>query len=162
MQFRHIPVLVGLMLAVSPAFAQVVHNEAIDGDLSGVGPSPTELVFGVGLNTIQGSFGSAPAGVDGGATNGNDADIFTFTLGAGQSVESITTTRTGAGTLSFIGHSSTSSISDFDDNASLGAAITTGSLFGNGAVTTLTTRFRSMLSKPFQNRRAQHYWVDWL
>jgi hypothetical protein len=130
MKLRHLPVLLGLMMA-SPLFAQVNYNESIDGDLSDSGPAPTSLgVFGLGVNTIQGSLGPDTGGS--GASNGSsDADIFTFNIAAGQFVESVTTTRSGPETQSFVGQANSNSIASFDSGTSLGAAIETGSLFTN-------------------------------
>ena len=119
------------MFLVSPALAQgIIHDEAVDGDLSGVSPSPTAVVLGLGTNTIVGSLG--PAGGVGGATNGQDADIFTFTLGAGQTVTSIVTTRSGPGSQSFIGYSNSIGFAAFTDAATLSTALDSGSLFSNG------------------------------
>jgi len=135
MKLTHLPILLGLMLLASPVFAQtIVHDEAVSGDLSDSGPSPTPLgVFGAGVNTIQGSLGGLGAGGGGGASNGNDADIFTFTLGAGQTITSISTTRSDSAQ-GFLGYANTSSISAVTDNGSLAAAVTSGTLFGTEIV----------------------------
>ena len=133
MKLKHFPILLGLMLLVSPAFAQVVHDETADGELSDSGLAPTLVTFGLGLNTIQGSLGGLGAGGGGGASNGNDADIFTFTLGAGQTVTSISTTRSDSAQ-GFLGYANTSSIPAVTDQASLGAAVTSGTLFGTETV----------------------------
>lgn len=130
------------------ANAQIIHNEADDGDLSDSGPSPTSFgIFGVGVNTIQGTLGPSAGGT--GATNDNDADIFTFDIAPGQFVSSVTTTRSGPGIGSFVGHSPTSSIANFTENDSLGAALsaggggvfendgTIGTVLGDGIPTTL-------------------------
>jgi len=78
MKLRHLPVLLGLMLLVGPAFAQtIVHDESINGELSDSGAMPTPVTLVLGLNTIEGSLGGLGAGGGGGASNGNDADIFT-------------------------------------------------------------------------------------
>lgn len=126
--------LFGLMLAAAPTFAQgIVHDEALMGDLSDSGATPTGVTFGLGLNTIQGSLGGLGAGGGGGATNGNDADIFTFTLGAGQTVTSISTTRSDSAQ-GFLGYANTSSIPAVTDNGSLATAVTSGTLFGTETV----------------------------
>jgi len=128
MKFKHLPLMLGMLLMASPSFAQVIHNEAVDGDLSDSGPAPTSFgVFATGTNTIQGSLGASSGGS--GATNGNDADFFTFTLGAGQSVNSISTTRTGPGGGSFIGYTNANSISSITTGG-----LTSGTLFSNGAL----------------------------
>ena len=85
----------------STAIAQLTYDESVDGDLSGAFATPTALNFGVGLNSITGDIGSSNSG---GATNGSDADYFWFTLGAGETVDSISVTRSGPGTQSFIGY----------------------------------------------------------
>lgn len=134
MKIKHLPILLGLLLVVSPAFAQaIVHDEMVDGELSDTGSTPTSVFFELGVNTIQGSLGGLGAGGGGGASNGNDADIFTFTLAAGQTVNSITTTRSDLNS-GFIGYSNTSSIGAISDNATLADAIQAGGLFGNGSV----------------------------
>ena len=134
MKFRHLAVLLGLMLLVSPTFAQgIIHNETTDGELSDTGPAPTSLgVLGLGLSTIEGSLGGVSDG-SGGASNGNDADIFTFTVAAGQTVNAITTTRTddNAG---FIGYVNAATLPSFTDGPSLGAAVESGNLFGSGPI----------------------------
>ena len=92
---------VAVAFCSSSVFAQLNYDESTDGDLSGGFAAPTELSFDVGLNTIIGNAGSANSG---GATNGSDADYFWFSLGAGETVDEISTTRTGAGSQSFIGY----------------------------------------------------------
>ena len=71
----------GLTLAAVTAAAQadIVHDEAIDGDLSTDPNAPTALAFPVGISTITGSM-SAPS---------DTRDYFTFTIGAGQSLTGI-------------------------------------------------------------------------
>ena len=131
MKFKHIPLMLGMMLMASPSFGQLTYVESVNGDLSDSGPAPTSLgVFGPGVSTITGSLGATTGGS--GATNGNDADIFTFTLGAGQSVTSISTTRQGPTGSSFIGYSNSNSLSVVNSNATLGAATPTNGLFNNG------------------------------
>ena len=117
------------------ANAQVVFDEAIDGDLSDLGPSPTVLgVFGLGTTTIVGTLGPDAGG--NGATNGSsDADIFTFTIAPGQVVSSFTTTRSGPGNQSFFGQASSSSIASFTENDTLASALDTGGLFTNAGTT---------------------------
>ena len=85
----------------SAALAQLDYDESVSGDLSGSLTSPTELIFDTGVNVISGNIGSDDFG---GATNGTDADYFWFSLGEGESIDSIVTTRTGSGTQSFIGY----------------------------------------------------------
>jgi hypothetical protein len=81
--------------------AQLSYDEAVDGELSDLLGSPTELTLGVGVNTIVGNVGDTGSG----ATNGSDADYFFFTLGAGESVDSIVASRpTGVTSFSFVGY----------------------------------------------------------
>ena len=139
MKFKHLPILLGLLLIVSPAFAQtIVHDEMVDGELSDLGSTPTAVLLGFGVNTIQGSLGGLGAGGGGGASNGNDADIFTFTLAPGQTVDSITTTRSDFNR-GFIGYSNTSSIGLISDNDTLAAAVQAGGLFDTGSVAGAST-----------------------
>ena len=134
MKFRHLAVLLGLMLLVSPTFAQgIIHNETADGELSDTGPAPTSLgVLGLGLSTIQGSLGGV-SDMSGGATNGNDADIFTFTVAAGQTVNAITTARSDSN-LGFIGYVNAATLPSFTNGLTLGAAVDSGNLFGTGPI----------------------------
>lgn len=69
------------------ASAATIWDEGVDGDLSGVGASPTGLVLGVGANTIVGTIGDNG---NTGATDGTDADYFSFLVAPGTSVTSIT------------------------------------------------------------------------
>ena len=120
--------LFGLMLTAAPALAQgLIHDEAVDGDLSDAGTTPTSFVFGLGTNTIQGTLGPSTGGT--GATNGSsDADFFTFTLGAGQTITSFSTTRSGPGTQAFVGYSNSGAIS-----AISAAGLDGGDLFTNAS-----------------------------
>ena len=70
---------VSLML-VSSSLGQTIFDEAIDGELSNSGLTPTAVALGLGTNTIVGNFGNNGQT---GATNGNDGDFFTFTLLSG-------------------------------------------------------------------------------
>lgn len=134
MKFRHLAVLLGLMLLVSPTFAQgIIHNETADGELSDTGLAPTSFgVLGLGVSTIEGSLGGV-SDMSGGASNGNDADIFTFTVAAGQTVNAITTTRTDEN-LGFIGYVNAATLAFFNDNDSLSAAVESANLFGSGPI----------------------------
>ena len=74
------------LLALS-AQGQVIHDEGLDGDLSGDFTMPDALVVADGANTIVGQIGNNG---DTGATNGQDADYLSITLGAGESITAIT------------------------------------------------------------------------
>jgi len=78
---------VSFSLLAPSAQAVVVHDEGIDGDLSGAFAMPDPLAIGNGDNTIIGQMGNNG---DTGATNGQDADYVSITLGAGQSITAIT------------------------------------------------------------------------
>lgn len=79
------------------ANADVIRNEAVDGDLSNSGLAPTLLSFHGGSNQILGSTGDGGSGVD--------RDYFTFTLAAGQTLTGINLlgNTTVSGSFSFIG-----------------------------------------------------------
>ncbi len=140
MKLKQLPIILVLMLLASPVFAQtIVHDEAINGDLSDSGPAPTSLgIFGLGVNTIQGSIGPSTGG-SGASNMSSDADIFTFDIAPGLFVSSVTTTRSGPGFQSFIGHSPTISIANFTSNDSLGTALAAGGggLFTNSGTISL-------------------------
>ena len=75
--------ILGLLLAsVSPAAAVVIHNEAVQGDLSSNPAAPTPLVFLPGGNTIIGTVR------DSGAPSG-DRDFITFTIAPGQTLTAL-------------------------------------------------------------------------
>lgn len=93
-------------LFVSTSYAQTIHDEAVDGDLSGVGTAPTSLTLSLGLNEIFGTIGNNG---NTGSTNGQDADFFTFNLGSGLTINSIIASNSGGP--SFIGHFAGSTIS---------------------------------------------------
>ena len=103
MRVRYLIMLCSSFLFAT-AQAATIHDEDVDGDLSGAFATPTSLSFVAGPNTILGQVG-ANGGT--GATNGSDADYFTFTVAAGFQLVSIVvdayeTTAGGGG--SFIGY----------------------------------------------------------
>ncbi len=111
-----------------PAQAVVIHDEGIDGDLSGVFATPDPLAVAAGANTIVAEMG---ANGETGATNGNDADYFSIVLGAGQSITAINvdayTFSPGDPNVSFFGYTSGSGFSgqgggDIDGNVLFNAA----------------------------------------
>ncbi len=79
MKFAHIPVLLGLMLLVSPAFAQVVYDDAINGNASSDGANPTNVAFNVGSNIINGTV----------TTPSNTRNFYTFSIGALETLSAI-------------------------------------------------------------------------
>ncbi len=121
--FASLMLTVLMLFGGTSAVAQLSYNESNDGELSDDLSNPDLLVFGVGLNTVAGNVGSASGT---GATNGTDADFFSFSLAPGLSVDSITATRTGSGFQSFIGYVATGSF----PGASTGA-LGAGDLDGN-------------------------------
>lgn len=78
--------LAAAALAV-PAQATVIHDESVDGDLSGAFTAPDTITVTSGINTIIGQVGNNG---NGGATDGSDGDYFEFTLNPGQSISSFT------------------------------------------------------------------------
>lgn len=77
------------MLAASPAFAQFSYDESIDGDLSTDPNATTVLGFVLGSNVVTGEvFNSNAVNTDFDSTDG-DRDFWTFTVGAGQTLERI-------------------------------------------------------------------------
>ncbi|MEM9481753.1 MAG: PEP-CTERM sorting domain-containing protein [Verrucomicrobiota bacterium] len=120
-----LPLAVAFLGMISSASAVTIFAEGVDGELSDNLAAPTLLTLSLGLNTIEGQVG----GTGSGATNGSDADFFTFELAFGLSIETITATRSGLTSQSFIGYRADSSFpgltaGDLDDNA----------LFSNGEV----------------------------
>jgi len=79
--------LVAAMLGAATANAGIIYDEGVSGDLSGAFGAPTGLALGAGANTVIGQIG--PNG-NTGAVGGNDADYFTFSVGAGETLDSIT------------------------------------------------------------------------
>ncbi|XAL98434.1 PEP-CTERM sorting domain-containing protein [Phycisphaeraceae bacterium D3-23] len=83
---KHTP----FVLAAFGTLGLVMHNgasaanyvEAIDGDLSGDETSPTAIALDLGANTITGTTIDSPL----------DRDFFSFTIGAGQSLDSLVLT----------------------------------------------------------------------
>ncbi|MCR9292605.1 MAG: PEP-CTERM sorting domain-containing protein [bacterium] len=68
-------------------FADVIYTESVSGDLSGNMSSPTLLNPLLGLNTIIGQVGNNG---NTGASNGSDADYFTFTIQPGYELTTFT------------------------------------------------------------------------
>jgi hypothetical protein len=79
----------GLACAASAS----VYNESIDGDLSGDRFNPTMISIDNGLNTVTMQV------VD--SASGGDRDYFTFSIGAGQSIDSIVVTDSFNPTVGF-------------------------------------------------------------
>ena len=65
----------------------MIHNESLNGDLSGVFSNPSVLSLTPGANTIVAQTGSNG---NTGTTNGSDADYFTITFAPGTSLASMT------------------------------------------------------------------------
>lgn len=69
--------LVLLLALAAPATAAIVHDEAVDGDLSSLAAAPTALLFTPGGNTVTGTVRNSNN-----VTTG-DRDFITFTVPAG-------------------------------------------------------------------------------
>src|SRR4051794_5161353 len=80
---RNITLALSLVLA-GPALSATSYNEAINGDFSNTGTTPTILSFSPGENIVRGSTGSTLGGA---ATT--DRDYFTFTVPATLTLESL-------------------------------------------------------------------------
>lgn len=107
------------MLVASTAAASV-YNESIDGDLSGDRFNPTMISVDNGLNTVT-------MQVVDSALPGGDRDYFTFSIGAGQSIDSIVVTDAfnpagGFDSTAFVGLAF-DSIFDFDPDAFTGPGL---------------------------------------
>jgi hypothetical protein len=68
-----------LVAAATSVNAQVVYDDAVDGNASSIGSSPTSLVFGIGSNVVNGTV----------TTTTNIRNFYTFTIGAGQELSAI-------------------------------------------------------------------------
>lgn len=123
-----LPVLAWLFLAatifVNPVSGQVVFDESVDGELSNDRLNPTEISLSLGTNVIAGEIGENGQS---GATDGSDADFFTFELAAGLEVDSIAFTRSGTGR-SFVGYA----VGDQITSPINSGGITAGGLFSDG------------------------------
>lgn len=77
------------MCAASPALAQFSYNESTQGDLSTDPNTPTVLAFGLGSNIVTGDvFNSNAVNFDFTSSAG-DRDFWSFTVGAGQTLDRI-------------------------------------------------------------------------
>ncbi|MCB1841320.1 MAG: hypothetical protein KDI09_00010 [Halioglobus sp.] len=77
---------IAVIFTGATASAGIIYDESVSGDLSGSFTAPTFISLGVGANTVVGQMG--PNG-NTGAIGGNDADYFRFTLGSGETLDSI-------------------------------------------------------------------------
>lgn len=75
-----LPLVCAALFCGQHLYADIVHNEAIDGDLSSDPASPTALMFGLGANTIIGTL--TP-------DSGDLRDYMTFTIAPGQFLTSL-------------------------------------------------------------------------
>lgn len=106
-------------MLVASAAAASVYNESIDGDLSGDRFNPTLISVDNGLNTVTMQV------VD--SASGGDRDYFTFSIGAGQSIDSIVVTDAfnpagGFDSTAFVGLAF-DSIFDFDPDTFVGPGL---------------------------------------
>jgi hypothetical protein len=81
-----------LFLAV-PAFAGIVHNEAVDGDLATDPNAPTTLAFAVGGNTVLGTVQNQTA---------FDRDYITFTVAPNQLLSGLNLFNIAPNNLAFV------------------------------------------------------------
>ena len=113
-------VFAGAALLVASTASASVYNESIDGDLSGDRFNPTLISVDNGLNTVT-------MQVVDSALPGGDRDYFTFSIGAGQSIDSIVVTDAfnpagGFDSTAFVGLAF-DSIFDFDPDAFTGPGL---------------------------------------
>lgn len=96
---RLIPSLMLSLACCGSALANVAYDEAISGDFSNLGTSPTPIALALGANQVLGTTGRTGGVID--------RDYFNFTLPAGWQLDSIIvlpgTTSQGISELSFIG-----------------------------------------------------------
>ena len=90
--------IAAVALAPTPAKADSIYIESVNGDLSNDGLNPTLLVAGLGLNSITGT--SVTPGP--GAT-GRDFDYFTMTIPVGLELDSVVLSNYSGATLTFFG-----------------------------------------------------------
>jgi hypothetical protein len=83
--------ITALLCAPTASWAAFAYDEAVDGDLSGDGLSPTVLNAGEGTNTLSGT------------TTAGDLDYFTFNIADGLQLDSLILTAYSATDLAFIG-----------------------------------------------------------
>lgn len=76
--------LLASMLVTSVTNADIVWNESVSGDLSNFDTSPTSLSFSVGVNDVIGTIGGRRN-----RNNGDGYDVFSFTIGANDTLTSI-------------------------------------------------------------------------
>lgn len=91
---KHLATFALSVLLVLPASAAVVHNEAVNGDLSSDPLTPTPLVFAIGGNTIIGTCGNTGSPVD-------IRDYLRFSIPAGQVLNGLTLLEYAPNNLSF-------------------------------------------------------------
>ncbi len=113
-------VFAGAALLVASTAAASVYNESIDGDLSGDRFNPTMISVDNGLNTVT-------MQVVDSALPGGDRDYFTFSIGAGQSIDSIVVTDStnpagGFDSVGFVGLAF-DNVFDFDPDAFTGPGL---------------------------------------
>lgn len=96
---RLIPSLLLSLACCGSALANIAYDEAVSGDFSNIGTSPTPITLALGSNQVLGTTGRTSGVID--------RDYFSFTLPAGWQLDSIIvlpgTTSLGISKLSFIG-----------------------------------------------------------
>jgi hypothetical protein len=90
--------IAAVALVPSPANANFIYVESVNGDLSNDGLNPTLLVAGLGLNSITGTSVTPGPGAA-----GRDFDYFTVTVPAGLMLDSIVLSNYFGASLTFFG-----------------------------------------------------------
>ena len=132
-----------------PAGAAVVHNEAVNGDLSTNPAAPTALVFTPGGNTVSGTVRNAGAPAD-------PRDYITFTVPAGQKLLALNLLFYSPANISFAAFNAgaTSFIPDISTDAMFLSGIhVSGDLFGTDLMPLFVTSnvTSNALSDPWLN-----------
>ena len=90
--------IAAVALVPSPASADSIYVESVNGDLSNDGLNPTLLVAGLGLNSITGTTVTPGPGA-----TGRDFDYFTLTIPAGLRLDSVVLSNYFGADLTFFG-----------------------------------------------------------
>ncbi|WOO40302.1 tail fiber domain-containing protein [Rubellicoccus peritrichatus] len=117
-KYSLLPLTIVKIIALPFSLSATTYDELIDGELSGNPQAPSPIVLQAGINTVGGTIGNNG---NAGATNGSDADFFTFTIPEGATA----TLAVGAyGNLganppgkSFMGYALTSAFTQADASA---------------------------------------------
>ena len=113
-------IAVVLSCLASPAFATLVWNESLSGDLSNDRLSPTVLAFTAGQNDVIGTTGDVGGSVD--------RDYFSFTIGSGLTLTGLTLldNTSVAGSGSFLAIQAGPQVTTTETGGNIGALLTFG------------------------------------